>query len=172
MTIIRDSTDTRTFLIAEAFRFVERAAALPGVSRIAILGSLASVKGDPKDADILVTVDDAADLTALAAATRSLKGKAQSKNRGADVFLANPAGQYIGRICHWRECGPGIRTSCDAHHCGQRRFLHDDFDDINLDLRLVREPPIEVWPTVVCRVKIPHDLLPYLSRYGTVAGTP
>ena len=91
------ATEIRAFLIAEAFRFVERAKALPGVRHIAIIGSLASVKADPKDADILVTVDDVADLTALATAARSLMGRAQSRNKGADVFLANLGGQYIQR---------------------------------------------------------------------------
>jgi hypothetical protein len=162
------ANEIRAFLIAEAFRFVECAKALLGVRHIAIIGSLACVKADPKDADILVTVDDAADLTALATAARSLMGRAQSRNKGADVFLANPGGQYIGRICQWRKCGPGIRASCDVYHCGQRPFLHDDFGDITLEPQLVREPPIEVWPAVVCRVKAPNDLLPYLSRYLTI----
>ncbi len=157
-----DVPDIRAFLIAEAFRFIGRAAVLPGVKRIAIIGSLASAKADPKDVDILITVDDGMDLTALATAARRLQGKAQSKNKGADIFLANPEGHCIGRICHWRNCGPGIRASCDAHHCGRRHFLHDDFSDINLEPRLVREPPIEVWPVVVCRVNAPNDLLPYL----------
>ncbi len=160
-----DSTDIRAFLIAETFRFIDHARNLSGVTRIAIIGSLASDKADPMDVDVLVTVDDAMDLTALASAARSLKGRAQSRNKGADIFLADPAGHYIGRICHWRNCGPGIRASCDAHHCGLRHFLHDDFSDITLEPRLVREPPVEVWPVAVCRVKAPRDLLPYLLQY-------
>ncbi len=167
----KDNPCIRAFLIAEAFRFIARAAVLPGVMRIALIGSLASDKADPKDVDILVTVEDAMDLVALAAAARSLMGRAQSKNKGADVFLANPEGRYIGRICHWRNCGPGIRISCDAHHCGQRHFLHDDFSDINLESRLVREPPIEVWPVAIFRVKAPSDLLPYISKFPTTAST-
>ena len=157
-------SDTRAFLITEAFRFVDRAVALPGIRRIAIIGSLTRARQDPNDADILVTVDNDADLTALAIAARKLKGAAQTRNKGADVFLANPSGQYIGRICHWRECGPGIRASCDARHCGRRHFLHDDLDEISLDPNLVKNPPVEVWPTVICREEVPHDLLRYLSR--------
>src|SRR5688572_25367190 len=102
--------DIRAFLIAEVFRFIDRIVAIPGLRRIAMVGSLLSSKADPKDVDILITIDNEADLTALATAARSLKGITQSKNKGADVFLANPAGQYIGRICHWRRCGPGIRA--------------------------------------------------------------
>lgn len=155
----------RAFLIAEAFRFIDRAVSMPGVRRVALIGSLTKEKGDPKDADILVTVDDGADLTALATATRKLKGAAQTRNKGADVFLADPSGYYIGRICHWRECAPGIRTSCDARQCGRRHFLHDDLDDVNLAPQLVMEPPIEIWPAVVCREVAPADLMSYLFRF-------
>ena len=166
----QSDSDIRAFLIAETFRFINRVVATPGIRRIALIGSLISIKTNPKDADILVTVDDDADLTALATAARKLKGLAQSKNKGADVFLANPSGQYIGRICHWRECGPGIRASCDARHCGQRHYLHDDLDDINLDALLVKEPPLEIWPVVVYRQPVASDLLPFLSRFEVGSG--
>lgn len=106
----------REFLIGEVLNFVRDACHCPGVSRIALVGSLATSKPNPKDADVLVTVADDADLTSLATAGRKLKGKAQSRNSGADIFLANPSGEYIGRICHWRECRPFVRVSCDARH--------------------------------------------------------
>lgn len=162
--------DIRLFLIDEAFRFIGRAKAMPGVRKIALVGSLTKDKADPKDADILVTVDDTADLTGLANAARKLKGAAQTRNKGADIFLANPDGHYIGRICHWRECGPGIRTSCDARRCGARNFLNDDLDDVTLDSVLVNEPPVEVWPALVCRATVPNDLMSYLSRFQSGAG--
>ena len=166
----RTERDVRAFLITEAVRFIDRVVSAPGVRKIAIVGSLTTEKADPKDADILVTVDDDADLTALAAAARKLKGAAQTRNKGADVFLANPRSQYIGRICHWRECGPGIRASCDAQHCGGRHYLHDDLDDVTLDPLLVKWPPIEVRPNVVCRTTVPSDLLSQLSRFRSSLG--
>jgi predicted nucleotidyltransferase len=49
---------------------------IAGVLCIALLGSLATTKPRPKDADLLVTVRDAADLVLLAAAGRKLKGHA------------------------------------------------------------------------------------------------
>ncbi len=159
--------DTRAFLIVEAFRFIERIVGTPGVKRIAMLGSLLSSKVDPKDIDILITIDDETDLTALAKSARRLKGIAQSKNKGADLFLANSAGQYIGRICHWSRCGPRFRVTCDARNCGVREYLHDDLDDINLDPLLVKEPPLEIWPTVVYRQSVANDLLPFLERLDT-----
>ena len=159
VTRVADSgSSIRGFLLAEVLRFVERARTCPGVRRIALVGSLARDKHDPKDADVLVAVDDDADLAPLATAARRLKGRAQSRNKGADVFLADPSGNYIGRICHWRECRPGIRAACDARHCGRRAFLHDDLDDVTLDSSLIKAPPLELWPNIVRRVELPKDL--------------
>jgi hypothetical protein len=148
----------RPFLLAEVAEFVRNARACPGVRRIALVGSLVTDKHNPKDADVLVTVDDDADVTELASAARKLKGRAQSQNKGADIFLANPSGRYIGRTCHWRECRPGIRASCDARHCGRRPFLHDDLDAIKLDSALTDCPPVELWPVVIRRVQVPGDV--------------
>jgi len=164
--------DVRAFLIAEAFRFIERIVDIPGVRRIAMLGSLLSSKANPKDVDLLITVDDEADLSSLAKSARRLMGMAQSKNRGADVFLANSAGQYIGRICHWSRCGPHFRATCDARNCGMREYLHDDLDDIKLDSRLVKEPPLEIWPSVVARQSVAKDLLPFLAKYEVYRSEP
>ncbi len=154
----------RDFLLDEVLRFVERARACPGVRRIALIGSLSRNKDNPKDADVLVTVDDDADLTALAAAGRRLQGRAQSRNSGADIFLADLSGNYIGRICHWRECRPGIRVACDARHCGRRHFLHDDLDDVTLDAALIKLPPLELWPQLVRRAEVPADVEARLIR--------
>ena len=157
--------DVRAFLIAETFQFIERIIGIAGIRRIAMLGSLLSSKANPKDVDLLITVDDDADLSALAKSARRLKGMAQSKNKGADVFLANSVGQYIGRICHWSRCGPQFRATCDANNCGVRMYLHDDLDDINLDPLVIKEPPLEIWPSFVARQSVAKDLLPFLAKY-------
>ncbi len=78
--------------------------------------------------------------------------------RGADVFLADPQGNYLGRACPWKRCGPGIRASCDALHCGRRPYLHDDLRTIQLDKTLIAVPPIELWPQMVTRISVPEDL--------------
>jgi predicted nucleotidyltransferase len=160
--VTKSNSSIRGFLLSEVLHFVERARTCSGVRRIALIGSLARDKDNPKDADVLVTVDDEADLTSLAAAGRRLKGRAQSQNKGADIFLANSSGRYIGRTCHWRECYPGIRASCDARHCGRRAFLHDDLDAVTLDADLIKAPPLELWPTIVRRVELPHDVETHL----------
>jgi hypothetical protein len=146
------------------YRFVMDARRRPEVLRIAMVGSLATSKADPKDADVLVTVDPSADLAALARLGRALKGHTQQRNRGADIFLAEPPDRYIGRTCQWRECAPGIRAACRADHCGHRHHLSDDLSLIALPKTLVQAPPIELWPEVVWRVVPPADVEQFLLR--------
>ena len=81
-----------------------------------------------RDVDLWVTVADEADVTPLATLGRKLNGHAQSFGRGGEVFVAAPPGNYLGRTCPSKQCGPGIRMDCDARHCGQRPYLHNDFD--------------------------------------------
>ena len=107
---------------------------------------------------MLVVVADDADLSPLATASRRLQGHAQSFNRGADVFLADERGMYIGRTCRWKDCRPGVRQSCDALHCGQRPYLHDDLDAIRLNASLVLSPPVTLWPRVERRGQLPPDV--------------
>lgn len=163
--MIQNSQEVRAFLVTESFRFIDRVISLPGVKRVALLGSIVTPIADPKDVDILIAIDNDTDLTTLATAARRLKGIVQGKNKGADIFLANPDGEYIGRVCHWKGCGPQFRSTCDAWHCGVHPYLHDDFGDIRLNSHLVKEPPLEIWPTLIYRQKVADDLLPFLSRY-------
>jgi hypothetical protein len=153
-----DSPSARALLIDEVSIFVRAACQLPGVLRIALIGSLTTDKPDPKDADMLVTVTDDADLEPLATLGRKLTGHAQSFQRGGDVFLADPRGNYLGRTCPWRVCAPGVRMRCDALNCGRRPYLHDDWEAIRLNENLIVAPPIELWPEIVSRVPVPEDV--------------
>ena len=148
----------RQQLLVGLRRFVVSVRQMAGVRRIAILGSIVTAKQDPKDIDVLVVVADDADLAPLPTASRRLQGHAQSFNRGADVFLANERGTYIGRTCRWKDCRPGVRQSCDALHCGQRPYLHDDLDAIRLNGNLVLSPPVTLWPRVERRDQLPPDV--------------
>ena len=139
-------------------RFVAAVRHIAGVQRIAVLGSIVTAKPDPKDIDVLVVVADDADLAPLATASRRLQGHAQSFNRGADVFLADEHGTYIGRTCHWKDCRPGVRRSCDALHCGGRPYLHDDLEAIRLNSNLVLAPTVTLWPKVERRGQLPPDV--------------
>jgi len=152
-----DSEGHRQQLLDGLRRFVTSVRQIPGVKRIAVLGSIVTTKPDPKDIDVVVVVADDADLVPLATASR-LQDHTQSFNRGADVFLADERGAYIGRTCHWRDCRPGVRRSCDALHCGRRPYLHDDLNAIRLNSSLVLSPPVTVWPHVTRRGQLPPDV--------------
>ena len=144
-------------------RFVAASRNVPGVRRIALVGSIVTAKLDPKDIDVLVVVADDADLVPLALHARRLQGHAQSFNRGADVFLADERSNYIGRTCRWKDCRPGIRQSCDARHCGRRAHLHDDLDAMTLSSSVVAAPPVTLWPKIERRGQLPPDLEEFVA---------
>ena len=152
----------RQFLLLEALNFMRAASQLPGVLRIALIGSMTTDKADPKDIDLLLTVADDLDLSHLASAGRRLKDT-QGRNSGADIFLLNPRGEYIGRTCQWRECAPGIRMACRADHCGRRPYLYDDLRVIKLTPALVSAPPLQLWPAVVSHGALPGDVQAWIA---------
>jgi predicted nucleotidyltransferase len=137
--------------------FVSAVAKLPGIRRIALLGSITTNKQNPKDVDFLVVVDDDVDLEPLARLGRKIKRRAQQLNRGADIFLANVQGRYIGRTCSWKRCGAGIRRSCDVLNCGKRHYLHDDLEAVTLSQDTLRAA-LELWPSLERRVGLPDDI--------------
>jgi hypothetical protein len=145
----------RPHLLNAVLAFVRAARSTSGVLRIALLGSLATDKPVPKDADVLVTIDAAIDLDPLARLGRRLQGTAQTINLGADIFLADAAGRYPGRICHYRECRP--RVACRALSCGLRQHLNDDLQIVTLSPTLLSAPPIDLWPLIVARCALPAD---------------
>ena len=150
--------DLRRIMFAEVRRFVRFARDIPGVRRIALIGSLATDKEFPKDIDMLVTVDADCELAPLAKLGRQLSGHMNNYRAGADVFLANEDGNYIGRTCPWKDCGPGYRTSCDAMHCGERPYLHDDFNAVRLKKELIARPPVLLWPELDAAQEVPADI--------------
>lgn len=152
--------DKRGDLLRAVREFVTAAAGRPEVRRIALIGSLASDKAVPKDVDLLVEVADELPLAELARLARRLNGKAMATGDGcgAEVFLHDPQGRYLGRICRWKECAPGIRRSCPAQNCGRRHYVNDDFQSLRLKADLIQAPPLELWPRLVERVPVPDDV--------------
>jgi hypothetical protein len=94
----------------------------------------------PKDADVLVSIDADINLDPLARLGRRLQGTAQTINLAADIFLADAAGHYLGRICHYRECHP--RVACRALSCGRRQHLNDN---------LSAHRPVATYRCTLCR---------------------
>lgn len=128
--------------------FVLAARGLPGVAQIALSGSLATDETNPVDVTFVVAVEDDMDLTPLAKLRRQLEGKtmALGDGRWSDVFLTDLAGTYLGRICPWKDCVPGIRRACRADHCGRRHFLHDDLRNFKPMEKVQPWPPIRIFP--------------------------
>jgi hypothetical protein len=162
--VMEESHTNRARLLTIVLGAAQAAAGLPGVLRIGLIGSLTTNKPEPKDADLLITVSDDCDLSALAAAGRRVQGRAMSFGRGGEIFLCNAQGHYLGRTCPWKQCAPGIRARCDALHCGARPYLHDDLESITLAEALMAEPPIELWPEFRARVPVPEDVERLLLR--------
>jgi predicted nucleotidyltransferase len=138
----------RKIMFAEVRRFVRLARDVPGIQQIALIGSPTTDKEFPKDIDLLVTITEDCDLSKLARLGRQLAGHMMAHGAGADVFLADPANQYLGRTCSWKRCEPAIRSSCDAQSCGARQYLHDDFSAIRLSKKVIQNPPVLLWPKV------------------------
>ncbi len=153
----------RDRLLNESVRFVHEAGRVPGVVRIALVGSVTTAVPEPKDIDFLVTVAASCDLAVLAVHSRGLKGRLQAHNLTADIFLADESGQYVGRVCRWRECRPGKRTACEAQHCGRRPHLCDDLQVVDLGADLVAAPPLELWPALLRRGPLPADVEAWIS---------
>jgi predicted nucleotidyltransferase len=153
----RSSDEIRTTLLELTRNFVREARGLADVHRIALLGSILTPKARPKDIDVLVTIGEGVNVPALARLGRRLKGSAQSRlNSGADVFLADARGQYLGRVCHFRECHP--RAQCRARNCGARPGVADDFDLVYLSIEVIAMPQVELYPTVTIRGPVPDDV--------------
>lgn len=150
--------ELRKIMLAEVNRFVEAASRIKGVERIALIGSLTTKKEFPQDIDLLVTVADDAELNGLAKLGRQVRGRMQSHSAGADIFLIDPTGTYLGRTCGWKRCGPGNRASCDALHCGARKYLHDDLDSIHLSKQVTAKPPVLLWPEIAIADGTPDDV--------------
>ncbi|MCX5662372.1 MAG: hypothetical protein NTW19_22055 [Planctomycetota bacterium] len=160
----------RDHLLLAVRQFVDRARVIPGVRRIALIGSLATAKPDPKDADVLVWFDDDADLAPLADAGRKLKGTTQQRNHGADVFIASAAdGRYVGRTCRYRDCQPGIRMSCRTPTCGRREYLCDDLQNLTLGANVLASPPVDLWPSPTCHTRVPADVEALVDAFRTEA---
>ncbi len=157
--------NVRHDLLEAALWFVQSAVRIPGVQGIALIGSILTERVKPKDIDLVVYVRDDADLAPLAASARRLKGRLQGYNRGADVFLADVERRYLGRMCSWKVCRPGVRASCDALHCGARPYLHDDLATVRLPASLTAAPLLEVWPGLVRRCQVPADVEALLSPF-------
>jgi hypothetical protein len=92
----RFTASIRPYLLAGVLRFVRAARNVEGVVRIALIGSLATDKLNPKDADLLVTIRDDADLAPLAALGANSRATPSSATGAARSFSARRKGRILG----------------------------------------------------------------------------
>ena len=155
----------RLHLLKGVRQFVESASQVEGVLKIAMIGSLTTEKVNPKDADVLVTIDKDVDIDRLAMFGRKLKGHGQHRNLGADIFLCNVEGEYLGRTCSFRECH--FRVRCQGSRCDEGTRIQDDFENLRLDKQTILNPPLELWPTLAKRRPVPSDVEEFFFQVPT-----
>jgi len=118
-----------------------------GVKFIGLIGSITRDSLKPKDIDLVIRVTPSADLSPLATLFRKIVGRMSQIGKGADMFIYdNETGEYLGRICPYKECAPGIRR-CEAGHCGKRPYLKDDLSTLRLQPFARKNVPVELHPT-------------------------
>jgi predicted nucleotidyltransferase len=161
---LTEEINRREYLIAAALDFAEKFSQLAGVGQIALIGSLTTDKKNPKDADLLVTIAESVDMPQLAKLGRQLQGRAQQINAGADIFLSDSSGEYLGRTCHWKDCRPGVRMACRAMNCGRIPHLYDDLQILKLSGNITGNPPLIIYPELKIKQKLPADLMKCLKR--------
>jgi predicted nucleotidyltransferase len=108
--------DKITRLRQAAIEFAQRAESIETVLEIALFGSLA--KGDPypKDIDLAVIVSSLDNISALARTARKMR----SLFHNWDVFVFNSNLNYVGRLCHRKQCPSG---SVECIGCGDIPFI-------------------------------------------------
>ncbi len=151
------NTDRGALLLAAA-AFVEKARGFEEVLQVALIGSLATKKTNPKDLDLMVSVAPESDLKRLAKLGRQTQGRVQRGGLGVDIFLVEN-GKYIGRTCSYREPNPRMlctqrRLSCDLDRC----FLCHTSESLTLKNDVVEDPPIILHPAYSARVEVPDDV--------------
>jgi predicted nucleotidyltransferase len=156
---VRDGLSDRQLLLASARWFVKRERRVPGVERIALIGSLATDKCNPKDLDLLVSVLADAEIKPIATLARKTQGRCQRGRLGVDIFLAQ-GDEYVGRCCNYRE--PHPRVACGGNRC-DHECLHLCRTSFCMATEVVNAPPIILWPEFSRQLPPPADVLEALD---------
>ena len=158
------ASNIRAAFIRNALEFAEKISQLEGVRRIAIVREITTPMKNPEILCLVVTVSEDAPIKPIADAGRKLKSRMQSMPTaaGADVFLASETHEYLGRTCSYRECHP--RAACQGSQCNGT-FVNNDFHVFTLEKEVIQSPPVEVFPQVIIRSRIPDDLRRALEEH-------
>jgi len=152
-------------------KFLPSLRALRCVERIGLTGSLKTPKREPKDIDVVVCTITGSSLSELATIYRKMSGGLQSIGRGVDVFIFEN-GYYVGRLCRYRDCAPGIRASCAADHCGLRPYLCDDLSVVELYSTTLTRLPVQLHPDGWYLDDVPQDVKDFVKRHTEIVQHP
>lgn len=108
--------DKITGLRQAATEFAQRSHSIDNVLEIALFGSLAKGDPHPGDIDLAVIISSLEHTPALARSAR----KMSSLFHNWDVFVFDSNLNYVGRVCHHRECPSG---SVECIGCGDIPFI-------------------------------------------------
>jgi predicted nucleotidyltransferase len=151
-------TDRQALLSAVRW-FLNEARHLDEVLQIALIGSVCTNKKHPKDIDLLITVKPGSDLKRLATLRRKTQGRIQQGLLGTDMFIVD-TGEYIGRLCRYREPHPRVSCCDDKLVCDSTKtFLCDTSRNFVIPQSLVDYPTIILYPEFSAPPGTPDDVL-------------
>ncbi|UCH88118.1 MAG: zinc-ribbon domain containing protein [Thermoplasmata archaeon] len=133
-----DSLNKNEKLRLAAKEFAEKAHKLSSTLEIAVVGSVAGNDPYPDDIDMAIIIKDLNDIALLAKYARQMS----SIYHNWDGFLFDKDLNYIGRICHRREC-PGQSVECKVPGCGENTHIKV-IDDFEFDEVKFFKSPIDV----------------------------
>ena len=143
--------EPRRALLLAVCSFVRAARICPGVLRIALIGSLVTNKPIPKDADVLVTIDDTTDLTGLARAASAPQGVC-SNHQPSSLMRLGVTSDAFASIASAIRAWHASPSIADAAPTSTMTHV------VTLSKELLAAPPIDLWPDVVRRLKVPPDV--------------
>ena len=143
--------EPRRALLLAVCSFVRAARICPGVRRIALMGSLVTNKPIPKDADVLVTIDDTTDLTGLARAASAPQGVC-SNHQPSSLMRLGVTSDAFASIASAIRAWHASPSIADAAPTSTMTHV------VTLSKELLAAPPIDLWPDVVRRLKVPPDV--------------
>ncbi len=101
-----------------AEEFVGKVKGFESVLEIALAGSVAGGDPNPLDLDIAMVLKDVKDIIDIAKLSRQTRAKILN----LDIFVFDKSAEYLGRICHRKEC-PGGSVDCYVENCGKVKHL-------------------------------------------------
>ncbi|MBA7669319.1 hypothetical protein ES703_77449 [subsurface metagenome] len=119
--------------------FIELTKVIDSIIEIVLFGSLIKEKRVVNDIDLMVFIENTNDISKIAKARRKVSGSCYI---GLDVFILTKKGQYLGNICHRKNC-PTMSVDCQVYGCGDIKYIRR-YPDYNFDLKIISNDKIKL----------------------------